>query len=66
MCALCALLQLSGEEFEVQLQDHSTPIVLDVFAVWCGKPKICLSIGRQSAEHDRSVNSSEQHILYST
>lgn len=32
--------QVNTEEFEEAIQDCSTPIVLDVFAVWCGPCKV--------------------------
>ena len=28
--------ELTAEQFEVELQDDSTPILLDVYATWCG------------------------------
>lgn len=36
-CVLCSpSRQVNTQEFEEAIQDCSTPIIVDIFAVWCG------------------------------
>ena len=37
--------QVNTQEFEEEIQDCSTPIVVDIFAVWCGPVRRSLSTG---------------------
>ena len=46
-----AVRQVTTEEFEAELQDCATPILLDVFAVWCGPCQLMAPEMDKVAEH---------------
>lgn len=49
--AMGAVRQVTTEEFEAELQDCATPILLDVFAVWCGPCQLMAPEMDKVAEH---------------